>query len=107
MSERDAYVAKMKAKLDEWNAEILEFEAARKLRELHDAGGGPHPPEALKLELPVRSTKLPPRKKRKPGTPGKRRRPPPGKSPAPHPPQPPAPRRRRARGEVVSTLQVK
>jgi uncharacterized coiled-coil DUF342 family protein len=67
MSERDAYVAKMKAKLDEWNAEIQKFEAragaasaeaklkyeqqvaelkarrdeaARKLRELQDAGAG-------------------------------------------------------------------
>lgn len=66
----------------------------------HDASGGPHPPEALKLELPLRSTKLPPRKKRKPGTPGKRRRPPPGKPSAPHPPQPPAPRRRRARARA-------
>ena len=27
MSERDAYVAKMKAKLDEWNAAIDQFEA--------------------------------------------------------------------------------
>lgn len=67
MSERDAYVAKMKAKLDEWNAEIQKFEAraqgasaeaklkyeqqvaelkarrdeaARKLRELQDASAG-------------------------------------------------------------------
>jgi hypothetical protein len=65
-----------------------------------DASSGPHPPEGLKLELPLRSTKLPRRKKRKPGTPGKRRRPPPGKPPAPHPPQPPAPRRRRARARA-------
>lgn len=27
MSERDAYVAKLKAKLDEWNAELAKYEA--------------------------------------------------------------------------------